>query len=386
MKPRLASILVPAVVLAACEETAFIQPDAADQPDVDSALSGPIAVVVSGNDTTGIMSVLDVQTLKVTQNVSPAGGVGNDPLLRRFGDKLYVINRYSQNSVSVYDARTLAFEEQYGAGPGSNAQDVAVVGDYLYVTTAGNVGMTKIHARTGAKSTIDLATPLGDPDGNPDCVSGYVVGSRVFVACGLFDQSFNPRSNGKIAVIDTANGDAVSVVTLPATNPQPFIVQTPASSVFGGDLLVPLTPSFTDYSVGCIARVSTGSPPTASCAAGLANSQLEGIIAHLDITPDSKMMWMAVTSIDASFTNPTGTLRAFDLTEGSMWPRTSPTAQLIVDTAACTDGSIVALDRKKDAAGIRVYRDNVEVTTAPLPVGLPPLFGNNTVCYDPAAL
>jgi hypothetical protein len=99
------------------------------------------------------------------------------------------------------------------------------------------------------------------------------------------------------------------------------------------------------------------------------------------------MMWLAITTIDSSFMNPTGTLKAFDLEEGTMWPPVSPTTQLIVDTAACPDGSVVTLDRKKDVAGIRVYgKDTVERTTDPLTFGLTPLFGNNTLCYDPATL
>ena len=50
------------------------------------------------------------------------------------------------------------------------------------------------------------------------------------------------------------------------------------------------------------------------------------------------------------------------------------------------DGSVIAIDRKMNAAGFRVYKDSQERTTSALSFGLPPLFGNNTLCYDPAAL
>jgi DNA-binding beta-propeller fold protein YncE len=378
-----------ALVLAACDEAAPFQPDAAD-PTVDAAVlpAGPMAVVVSGVvGEGGIMSRLDVNSLKVTENTAPAGGVGDDPVIRRFGDRIYVVSRYGTNAISVFDARTARFLEQYGTGAGSNPLDIAVLGDYIYAAIGAAGGLVKVKLGTGELTSIDVSSAVGDPDGNPDCVSVYAVDTRVYVACGVYDEFYTPRSNGKLAIVDTADGDSVTSITLPSTNPQSFIIQTPASSIFGGDLLVPLTPSYSDYTTGCTARVSTGASPTASCAAGLTNMDVGGLVAHSEVSTDGKLLMMAITTIDASFMNPTGTLKVFDLEEGTLWPALSPTDQLIVDAAPCPDGSIVTLDRKKDVAGIRVYgKDTKERTSEPLSFGLTPLFGNNTLCYDPAAL
>src|SRR5690606_1717033 len=115
-----------------------------------------------------------------------------------------------------------------------------------------------------------------DPDGNPDCVSAYAVGTKVYVACGLLDEFYSPRGDGKVAIIDTAGGDAVTSVTLPYPNPQNLFVRSPEGSTLGGDLLIGLTPSFVDYSDGCIARISTGATSTAACVDGLASADLGG--------------------------------------------------------------------------------------------------------------
>jgi len=379
------------LVLAACDPESNFRPDAAVvDPSVDAAVPGPRAAVVSGQfGAGGILSDLDVDSLAVRQDLSPSGGIGSDPFIRRFGDKVYVVNRFGGNSISIFSATTLRFVEQYGTGSGSNPQDVALVDDTMYVVAG--PGIVKVKLATGESlGSINLATAVGDPDGNPDCVTFGKVAGKLYVACGLFDfdTTFAPRGNGKVAIIDTANNDAVSTVTLPSTNPQNYFVKTAASSVFAGDLLIGLSPSYSDYSTGCIARVSTGSTPTAACADGLTNALVGGVLTHMDLSADSKLLWMAVNTNSADFSVSTGALKGFDLTTGELWDAPiSKDTQLITDVAACPDGSVIAIDRTMDAAGFRVFGpDYQERTTMALPFGLPPLFGNNTLCYDPSAL
>jgi hypothetical protein len=163
-----------------------------------------------------------------------------------------------------------------------------------------------------------------------------------------------------------------------------FFVRSPVTSVFGGDLLIATTPSYTDYTTGCVARVSaTG----ASCATGLANADVAGFETHMDVSSDGTTLWMAVGTYDVEF-NATGALRRFDLVTGILTDSPVTSAdQLIVDVAACPDGAVVAVDRALNNSGVRVFgADLLQRTTKPLPIGLPPSFGNNTVCYDPEAL
>lgn len=376
---RCCSLSLVLVLAAACGDDKEVM---TSMPDAAVARPVPQALVVSGDfDMTGVLSRLDLERMTVDQNVASVGVVSGDPVLRRIGDRVYVVNRSATSSITVLDANTLALVDQFGTGAGSNPQDVAVVGTALYVPATGTAGVVKVDTMTGTVSTISLASL--DVDGHPDCVSAYAVDSKVYVSCGTLDENFSARGPGKVAVIDATNDSLVATVTLPANNPYNFIVQSPASSVFGGDLLVPLLPSFTNYSVGCIARVSTGATPTAACATGLANADIEGTVIHMDVAHDGSMLWMAVGTLDQNFANPTGSLKGFDLQSGTLWDAAlSPTTQMIQDVAACSDGSVVVADGTFGATGLRVYREGAEVTPAPLAIGLPPTFGNAVVCYD----
>src|SRR5690606_22670541 len=124
-------------------------------------------------------------------NAAPVGAVAGDPVIRKLGDRLYVINRLGANNITILDAKTLALIDQVSAGANTNAQDVAVVGsDTLYAATLNDVGLVKIDIPSGDVTPIDIGTALSEPDGNPDCVSVYAVGTNVYVACGLLDEDF----------------------------------------------------------------------------------------------------------------------------------------------------------------------------------------------------
>ena len=169
-------------------------------------------------------------------------------------------------------------------------------------------------------------------------------------------------------------------ITLPYANPQGMFVKSPLASTFAGDLLIATVPDFQDYSTGCLARVSVSATPVAKCA--ITNQALAGFPTHMDIDPTGGVLWIADDSYDASFTA-FGTLRGFDLSTGMLWSApVSPTAQLVVDVAACPDGQVVVADHTTNAAGLRVYSNTTERTTAPLAIGLPPTFGNSMICAD----
>jgi hypothetical protein len=91
------------------------------------------------------------------------------------------------------------------------------------------------------------------------------------------------------------------------------------------------------------------------------------------------MVFLAVTS---DFTE--GRLRAFDMQTTSLWSGSvSAATEAIRDVATCPDGKIVVTD-VTGSGGLRVYTSaGTELTTAALPIGLPPGFGNGLVCYTP---
>src|ERR1051325_10688493 len=119
-----------ALSLIACGDNGRALPDA-------GSLGPSLAVVVAGDFTPGhpgILTALNTGSLEVRQNAGPAMAVGSDPILRHAGRDLLIINR-NENNVTILDDRTLVFKEQLGTGDGSNPQDVAAVGDKLYVAT-----------------------------------------------------------------------------------------------------------------------------------------------------------------------------------------------------------------------------------------------------------
>ncbi len=372
------------VFLAACGDN-LAHPDAhgtGDASPPDAHVPVPRAIAAAGDfmsPGTGIVSRLDITSLDMQQNVATSVAQG-DPVVRYYNGKLYVVNRFGSNNVTILDGKTLTFEEQISTGANSNPQDVAVVGNKLYVPAMGTKGVVVI-AGGAVEKTIDLTAldTMGMNDMQPDCVSAYAIDTTLYVACGMLD-NFNAVEVGKIAVIDTTTDTLVTSVAMNYRNPSGFLVQAPASSAFAGDLLIGTTPSFTNYATGCVERVSTGATPAVSC--GPTNQQLAGFANKLAVSADDKTLYVAVGTYDASF-NETGTLRTVELATGML--ATAPlstTSQLIVDVAACPGGDVVASDKTLDATGLRVWRGATERTTTAMSIGLPPT-SNALVCYDP---
>jgi DNA-binding beta-propeller fold protein YncE len=372
------------VLLVACGDgNSHTTPDAAvttdSSPTADAPVPTPRAIVLGADfsSNTGVVSKLDVTSLQMQSNVV-ASAATSDPVIRHIGTNLYVINRSVGENVTVLDANTLAVVGQYSTGAGSNPQDVAVVGNKLYVPANGTAGVVVLDNGTVSK-TIALDTAVGDPDGKPDCNAAYAVGADVYVTCDLLDASFSPRGPGKLVVIDSATDTVRTTIALPDKNPQGPLIKTPQSSAFGGDLLVSLVPAFDTYTSGCIARITPGMTPTATCATGLNNSDLAGFANGISI---GDAMYVTVV-VDQNFSTVSAQLRKVDLATGMLASAPiSGSSEQITDVATCPDGSIVTADATMNAAGVRVFKTGSERTTSAIPIGLPPIFSGGIVCYD----
>src|SRR5262249_41966203 len=150
------------------------------------------------------------------------------------------------NNVTILDANTHALHEQLGTGANSNPQDVAVLGDHLYVPVYGGVGVAVLTRGSTAIDTIDLGA--GDPDGHPDRESVYLAGGELYVACQLLG-NFTPRGPGKIYVVDPATKAIKRTITMQTDNPFSLLEPLP-----NGELVVSTVGNF-DGS-GCIERVT----------------------------------------------------------------------------------------------------------------------------------
>jgi len=367
------------ILLVACGDNGkpMSTPDAGD---VDAAAVKPRAVVVAGDFVTpgfsGVMSSLDVDSMQMSQNVAPAGAIGNDPVLRRVGDELYVVNRSGGNSVTILDADTFALKEQLGTGASSNPNDVAVFGDKLYIPAAGTAGVVVATRGSTTTTLIDLSSL--DPDGNPECVSAYRVGNDIYVACELLDATFTPRENGKVVVIDAMTDTVRTTLTL--STPNPFGVFEPIPASAGGGLVIP-TFDFLAPATRCLERITTGaSPAAAGCL--VQNSDLGGYVVHATFQQvgTTQLLWMIVNNGD--FTAETSRLHGYDLGNQSLWPdAVTPVEQVLTDLAVCPDGLIVVADKTMTANGLRVYDGLTEKTTMPLAVGLRPQASPAIACY-----
>lgn len=369
-------------LLAACGDN-DVRPDAGATGDAstDATAAASRAVVVSGDFVTpgftGVMSALDLGTMRMQQRVSPNGSIGNDPVLRKTGDELFVINRAAGNNVTILDATTFALREQLATGAGTNPQDVAVVGDKLYVPAGGTAGVVVLTRGATATTTIDLSSL--DPDGKPDCVSAYSVGSDVYVVCGMLDGTFTARGPGKVVVIDAATDTIKTMLTLTHANPFGALEQVPAAA--GGGLVIP-TVTFGSFATGCVERITTGATPAAAGCV-VTNAELAGYAGRIDFQQlgETTMMWMVVAN--GSFgADERSRLFGYDLGTTTLWPDAiTPEAQVLVDVAACPDGGVIVADKTSAANGLRVYAGGIEQTDAPLAIGLAPGSTRGLVCY-----
>lgn len=340
--------------------------------------AGPVtAAAVSGDfAVTGVFTTIDLEGRTVRPNAL-AGVAGGDPMLRQLGDELYIVNRDQGENVTILGGAPLALVDQLGTGGGSNPQDVAVVGDRLYVPALGTAGVVVLDRTTRGMSTIAIP---GDPDGMPDCVSAYAVGDDVYVACGLLDETFTARGGTLIAVIDSATDTVTTTFALAEPNPIGLLTATPAASSLGGDLLIATAPAFNDFTAGCLARIKTGAAPAANgCVA--TNQAMGGIANHVSIAPEGDRGFVAVTGFSSDFSSQFGRLHAIDLATGALSAALTPTTQQIDDVAACRDGYLVVADGTMGASGVRIWQDDAEMTSAALDIGRPTGVGNNLACF-----
>jgi hypothetical protein len=354
--------------LAACGDDAA--PPELEPPPSDPVL--PRAVIVSGDfNATGIVSVVDVTAGTIKTNVV-AGAAGADPVLRRLGKELLIVNRFGPTGsrITILDS-TLFVTHQLTTGASTNPQDVAVVGDMLYLPALETTGVVALQ-RNGLRTLIDLSAL--DPDGKPDCNSAYGVGDKLVITCGLLD-GFAATRNGVVVIYDPATQQK-TVTELAAKNPVGFLQPTPADSAFGGDLLM-ATADYGDHEAQCVLRIN---PVTGANRCAISNAELGGIANHFESDATTGALYIAPTYYEGFELR--GALRTVNLSSGQVaataWSKAD---HAISDLAVCPDGSVVGVEATFGASGVRIYKDGVERTAAPLSIGLPPVPQNAIVCY-----
>ncbi len=365
--------------------------------DAETAVM-PRGMIVAGDfQATGVMSSIDLASRSSANNIAPEAAVGADPILRKIGDELFVINRI-ENNVTILDANDAGLVVQLGTGDSSNPQDVAVDGDKVFVATYARKGLIEITRGSGAIVDIDLSAD--DPDLKPNCASIYKVGTKLFVTCQLLDDTnffANRGLPGKVYVVDIATRAVQFELDLSTSNPFSLLEQIPDGSMHAGDLLVGTVDfRFGNNNAGCIERITTGATPTAA-GCMINNTALSGGFAsRLEVslpttTSPSAHVIPAPTLFflvpRADFSG--GDVRTVDLVGETLAADAYNTAgQALGDVAACPDGTIVVAENPpfgapaNAAQGVRIYNSaKNEATTLAIRIGLKPTSSRGLVCY-----
>jgi hypothetical protein len=395
-RPRFALPLAALLALAACgdddgddsgsgsEADAGDGDDGADDDgdgDVDAGAdagepAGATAFAVATDfATTGVASTVSIPELDVTVNAIE-GVATTDPVVRRQGDRLFVVNRFGQDNVTVLDSARLTLVDQLSTGAGSNPQDAAVVGDTLYVAALGAPGILVLdlaRPEAGVVDTIDLAE-LDKEDGGPDCTSVVALGEQVVAVCGVLDENLAPRGPGAVALIDGARRTLVQ--TAPLTQVRPFGLIHAAA-----DESAVLIPTIEDFArpagPGCLERVVVGKGSLRAAGCLVENADLGGFVSGL--ASGRAGLWMTVTtSFDPDDLGPYGDV--VSLPAGGKPDRIALADDVRpMDVAVCPGGHIVLSDATR---GVRVLAPGGEreLTSAPIDIGLPPV-SNGLACY-----
>lgn len=336
-----------------------------------------VFAVATDFQTAGITSTVAVPELEVTQNAID-GVASTDPALRRFGDRIYVVNRFGADNVTIVDARAGTVVGQISTGSGSNPQDVAVQGDTIYVAALAAGGVLVLDASRpgeGVVAEIDLSQ-LDSEDGIPNCGTLHLVGDELFVACGILDdddQFLTPRGVGKVAVIDTSDNSVTTTFDLQHERPFGFFRRSPEGGALGGDLLLATAPSFADLTQGCLQQIGIGGE-SEGCL--VENSDLGGYANGLRYGPEGTLYISVTTGFDQDDQGPLGELLPY--ADGSLGASMTPAEHRPFDVAVCPTGHVAVSDA---AGGLRVYdEEGGELTTEPLDLGMP-LVQNGITCY-----
>lgn len=258
--------------------------------------NGARTLVVAATDfqVLGVLSTIDVETHAVRTRVED---VSSDPVVRVFGDRIYVVNRLQFDNLQIVDASgefpTLA---QFSTENGSNPHDVLVDGNVAFITRYEPPfnDVAVMNLTTGAiEKRIDML-PYADTGGAPSMLPRpheiVRVGGLLYVLLQQLDASFSVAGDGTVAIIDPAARSVIGTIPLGARNPATF-------GLLGVDLLIPASGLFMPPTLsGGLVRVSTAERASRSL---LDDDVAGGNLSGLAVVSDSKA-YLLVAKPDAN--------------------------------------------------------------------------------------
>jgi hypothetical protein len=196
---------------------------------IDVGLPPNAVVVVPPAPPTGFVSTTDFVTGSYsTVNLRLASAAADLPAVPGivegdngavyFNDRVYVLNRFGFDSISVLETDDLTTAvRQFSTGNGSNPQDMAFVSDSrAYVSLLGSNELLRVNPTAAVgdeiRDRIDLSVYLdpNDADGLVEAGPVALVGRYLFVALQRLSD-FVAVTDSLLAVVDTTNDRLVDV-------------------------------------------------------------------------------------------------------------------------------------------------------------------------------
>ncbi len=188
--------------------------------DLQLSKSGKSIVVATTNYQTGALALLNLPSKKGNLNFSPIYQDAIVKLLPGLGD-IFVINRLGADNLQRVDRISGLTIQQFSFGRGTNPQDIALVGNEIYVSCLNEKHLLKVQLETGLKTgRIDLSS-YADADGYPEATYLRQLGNSLWVQLQKLDRdhSFYPTENSQVVILDTQSDQVQTALTLKAPNP-----------------------------------------------------------------------------------------------------------------------------------------------------------------------
>jgi len=357
--------------VALADESAY---DDRSQWDLAQARGTRLAVAAANwTDPIGSIATIDLSDFSTEQALLTTDGT--DVIVRTFGGRIYVVNRFGTDTVQVIDPTDFSVVGNYSVGGGSNPQDIWVRSDEKgYVTRLdaqndadNDDDILIINPLTGAISgSIDL-TPYTADDGDRLARAVQMVGvdDVLYVLIqdlpsNLLDAADQP---GKIVAIDMVADEITGSITLEGRNPSDITYSPVTQKLYVVDSGV-FVNFITDVN-DAFGGIEVVEPDT---------MQTEGIA--IDDADFGNYLMNIVIGENRAYTVVNGmTLASFDLSTLTVISAnlyTSP-GFFVPDFTVDADGRVLLTERDANSAGIMVLEGLTGNTIAgPMDVGALP--------------
>jgi len=296
----------------------------------------------------------------------------------RYNDGLlYVVGRGDANLIQIYDPGAgHALLREFGVGVGRNPQDIAFNSDgEAFVSCYDEATLLQVDTQSGVVIDSYDTSQFADADGLPETAWMQIRGDLLFITCQRLDRDnwYSPSGPGALLVFDTvakqwvdcdSNAPGTQPLELQGANPYTRLLLTVGES--GEPRIWVGCVGFYGMADGWVETVD----PVGMISLGMvaAEEDLGGDLLAFVRTGQNSLHCLVA---DASFNT---SVRHVDLNGGTVTILHQAAGYFHADLAWDGDFQLFVADRTTAASGIRVFdsQSGVQLTTGPLPTGLPP--------------